>query len=478
MNDLTSARNLIKVLTSEEAATLHTYLSSFNKMYGSYKPKTLRLFEALLDDHKFTNAEIRAHVSPAATDNTFRMLVMRLRYKIYEVLTSDISLRRSDQHNVYTQSKFEARKRLSQAELLFTRGAQAEADTILRSVVRQCKKYELFQIAVQAVELQLELFGTSLDQRDMLGELQWLEQCRQNCRKAPGLDVEGINELLDETPCATLTYMRLMAEIKQASAKGNVDQAFQGCSRLLQFVKSNPALSASHVVGNSHQTFALLALNTRNYDQAVLHSGIAIRHLRESGRSVSMALECQCVGYLNLHEFRKCDRALSGLSTAFSAMPEQLTRIHLLKAASLFRQQKHRRVHFLLRDKLGVDDAHCNNFGAMLLYVMNQLAWGGVLAPIAEMINHLSRQIVADGPEERWRNIANVLQNLSRNGFDYDKTRQECSSELSQFAQSYSANRWDPLGSEPIRFDVWFAEMQQLSRSAEVDEQVVNTESG
>jgi len=106
-------------------------------MYGSYEPKTLRLLKILIDHPRYGEARVRNIISPEASDNTFRMLITRLKHKVFEVLTLDFNVHRPDAYSLAYSSKVDGRKQLLQAEILHSRGITGEA--LYHSVVRKVR---------------------------------------------------------------------------------------------------------------------------------------------------------------------------------------------------------------------------------------------------------------------------------------------------------------------------------------------------
>lgn len=496
-NDINSARQLLLVLRKPELESLRTYLKSFNKMYGEYEPKTLRLLNVLVEEQRTSEEAIRNEISPDVSDNTFRMLVTRLKEKTYECLTLDMNTKRNEAYSAHYQTKFEIRKRLSQAEILHARGAPNEAIYIVNKAIALCKKYELFQLLVEALMQQQELFMVrkrGVDFAALQREIEFYRKCEDNCHwaryefyrlasyeefngaevntnNAYLLVIEKLDQKLAETPSNLLRYWRQLIELNYLESIDSYAKAIGCAEALITFVKQKPAVKMPKRIGTAYIHLAHNALNCNNYHSSELNSRKALRHFEAESYNALLSEEYLFYSLFYKAEYKKAEAVVTKLLTKTDLQAARFKHAQrkYLKACVLFQQGKYRRVHFTLRDTVTLDrDKAGWNIGVRVLNIMNQVEWGGLEKPIDSFIEnlyvYLNELRKSDDIPARSILILELLRALAKNSYKFEVVLRKHEKAIKLLADAQGEYSWRVPGPEPIRFEQWFLKMATAER--------------
>src|SRR5947208_3252351 len=119
MNTLTILRNTLHKLTKKEVNSLLIFLKSYRKNTDEQSLKSIQLVHLLLHDYKNTSTEIQNLLYGKSNYHAFNKLILRLKEKIYEVLSFDSNLNIPDLYGERNKTIFEIKKRLLQSEIIF-----------------------------------------------------------------------------------------------------------------------------------------------------------------------------------------------------------------------------------------------------------------------------------------------------------------------------------------------------------------------
>ena len=155
-NTAQSLRQIALSMGSAEIEATTAYIAGFNRKYGDYEPKTLKLFSYILDNTEvafLSDSEVKSALFPSMDESTFTKLVARLKEKVFESMQLDVNLSRGSSFAASWLARQRGRKGLISAEILSIRGLRSEADEILRRVLREGQKYALYDLAGAASQL-------------------------------------------------------------------------------------------------------------------------------------------------------------------------------------------------------------------------------------------------------------------------------------------------------------------------------------
>lgn len=155
-NTAQSLRQIALSMGSAEIEATTAYIAGFNRKYGDYEPKTLKLFTYILDNTGVAflcDSEVKSALFPKMDDATFTKLIARLKEKVFESMQLEVNLSRGTGYAASWLARQRGRKGLISAEILSIKGLRAEADEILRRVLRDCQKFALYDLAGAASQL-------------------------------------------------------------------------------------------------------------------------------------------------------------------------------------------------------------------------------------------------------------------------------------------------------------------------------------
>lgn len=488
-NDLDSVRSLLQVLRPGELESVKTYLKSFHQMYGDYEPKTLQLLRIVESNPRLGDAMVKAKVSPKASDNTFRMLITRLKEKMFEVLTLDINVGRTEAYSNAYRAKVLARKKMTQAEILHARGAVDEAIYLYNTVIKQCEKYEHFQQQVEALQQLHELKSFLFPHQNHQALLTKVEQCRlkedaikeartQFYRLAaleettaywPNLlhdyqkTLAQLQQIESTRSSQRLRYWNGLIQLNQLEASKQSRAALEQCANMHQLLKESPAVFMDRRMGSVQLHLAHNALLLGNYEQTIRAATRARAVFEEESFNYLLALEYEFYGLFFTQQWQDAELLINNLvkRTDPRTSPFKHAKRQYFKACVLMMAGKHRRAHFILRDTVLLDkDRGGWNVNVRIANIMNQLQWGGLNRPteafvdnLYSLLNDLQRNGEAD---PRAVAILRMLRRLIANSFDFPRTAKEEHQLLTRLQTSKGPLRWRKPAPELIRFDAWF----------------------
>ena len=159
-------REIIAKLTPDEKATIKTYLKVFVLEWKGETNKGLKLFEYLskTENQKKTIEEIELAVYKKSNKPALKRLANRTRVKVLDALIIDINIDREGMYPERVAANIDARKQLTQAQILHGRGLMKIARGMAEKVVELCRKYELYD--EQLIALRILMRSQTLNEGD------------------------------------------------------------------------------------------------------------------------------------------------------------------------------------------------------------------------------------------------------------------------------------------------------------------------
>jgi tetratricopeptide (TPR) repeat protein len=500
-NNIESLRGLLRILKPAEVESLKVYLKAFNNMFGNYEPKTLKLLTQVLSRKRYSDQTIRSMVSPNVSDNTFRMLVMRLKEKVYECLTLDMNTRRAEAYSHHYKTRIEVRKRLSQAEILHARGAIEEAMYLSNKIIRLCKKYEVYDTLIQALYHKQEMLIVRSNTADFEA-LQQLVNHFRKCQDAQELArhhfyrLAAVEEYNAAETNAAEDYLRTLSTLQmgyrntpssglrywiyliQLNYLESTDQFAEGvslCKEIVVFLRREPAVFMERRLGTVCIHSAHNSLQLSNFAGCKQSAVTAQRLFEPNSFNRLLAGEYEFYAAFYTGKFSRAEALISEMIKCTDPVTSAFkhAKRHYLKACTLFQMKKFRRAHFALRDTVLLDhDKGGWNVAVRTMNIMNQIEWGGLNKPTEAFIDSLNVHFNALKKYEeippRAACIQQLLRKLMKNSFNFSQTLPQVEPIIALLGSARSGMQWQPGNAELIRFDTWFMEMVSQETSAVV----------
>jgi hypothetical protein len=490
-NTTESLRQIAAAMGPAEIEATSAFIAGFNRKYGEYEPKTLKLFSYISDNTKLKNLSdegVKNHLFPDMDEGTFSKLVARLKEKVFESLQLEVNLSRGKAYAPTWLSRQRAKKTLISAEILSIKGLKTESDELLQRVLRDSQKYELYDLAGSAcrilyihlcTQLSSEKGEAMLQQAENYSRLACLERQAELLFYKYGFQKE--NPYRGEQP-----YRQLAAEIKRLSSElqgrsargieylisqlkilywegvGSFENQAAEAQALRTLLSATPGISSPIRRVNAALQSMTAAMHLRQFQQAKQHIDEA-RSLSSltsySGRKVATA---QAIAYIQIGHYAEANGFLQELLNQPQLQNSEREHVQYLlayldfmmghahkakaglKSLSLLRRQK-------LQDwSLGIEV-----FELQLRIDMGQF-------DVAEgLISNLQRRIQRQGekekPSQRLFTLVRLLHALSMESFQFKTFWAKNPDALEMLQDSRLGYRWDPFGHEVVPFENWLS---------------------
>jgi len=494
-NDLNAVRQIWMKMDSVEQETAIQFLSAFNKKYGDYEPKTLKLLRYVSDITDSGMLEMNVvipHLFPEMSDAAYVKLVSRLRDKLLEAWMVDVNLERSGVYAPSWVARQKTRKRLIYIEQLINKGNYFEATHLLAKTTRECQKYELYEtlLSLQQLEyimvcktrgaefaeaiheafpvlsekLMLKMHTEQLFYRyhfwgrnkgGAFGELAKLKIALQDIARHPRLS---------EVPTSQYHFLHL--RIFFAEKMGAFESVFDITEDLKGLMVSHEHLALPVRFANLHLQQFTAALHLHLFPDALNYVQKALGYLNNTSKA---AIEIRFMHFLPLLHLNRWEEADAVLKQSLQEVQclhgenELATfagKIQYYSACLSFARGDFSEATRILNSLNELqDDKDGWNIGIRVLQIQCRIAKEAY--DIADsQIENLRRQLERNGKlrklTQREVIILRVLNHMSKANFIPGDMPARVKDMVALLSDSREGYRWNPFGAEVIPFQIWY----------------------
>lgn len=261
------------MMDKNEQLALRNYLTCFESRKKGHKPKSLILLDLL---EKYDEDEKVAQLlkKKVPSEDAQRMVISRLRDKMFTSLTLDVNLVRDELYDEQGQALAKVSLGKLQARILVSRGQRKMGFYVFDRSIKLAKQYEIYDELVDMLgserQAVLTLKGTEQAYKAIDGQIQNYEKCRDAVRLAKkyyeeilmryglkGLSrnkpdegqlsflkerVDELNALFDETSSSTVGYYYYFLLTEYCQIQSNLKEASDHLKSLAMMVENNPAI--------------------------------------------------------------------------------------------------------------------------------------------------------------------------------------------------------------------------------------------
>src|SRR5690554_1864489 len=170
-----------------EAEVAGNYLVAFDRNKKVKTSKSSLVFETMLKNPGLSYDALKAMVSPELNKYDFNKFLIRLRNKIFDSLLLDLNVTRKNSYSNWFRARLECTKNWVQIINLRGRGNEISAIRMTSEQIAKCEEYELYDLLVSALYIQLETDGLTSGPsvfEKIRQKLQYAEKCRDAIYKA------------------------------------------------------------------------------------------------------------------------------------------------------------------------------------------------------------------------------------------------------------------------------------------------------
>lgn len=472
-----------------EAEVAGNYLVAFDRNKKVKTRKAALVFETMLKNPGLSYDALKAMVSPELNKYDFNKFLIRLRNKIFDSLLLDLNVTRKNSYSNWFRARLECTKNWVQIMNLRGRGNEISAIRMTSEQIAKCEEYELYDLLVSALYIQLETDGLTSGPsvfEKIRQKLQYAEKCRDAIYKAiewntryymvvdrkasqneqVGILMEALSELQDlykNTNAAFVGQYALYFEMEYHQTMGDYRSVKEVGQKLIELIETRPALKSEIRLSGAYANLAFNDLLLFDFNEALsnIKKSLTGSGLGSYNYVVITTLKAQVQYFKGDIEaaMETTDTMLQ--SDLVKVAPYEKCKLQYIKGCILFNQQQFFKAYNVFNSEniLMDSDPEGWNVGIRLMCILclveMQLDELADLS-IESLRKHMSRTSDERNFKARDKAILKILRSLERNSFDFAKTyfkNQQLFFLLQSDEPEYS---WKIKSHEHIVFHEWF----------------------
>lgn len=472
-----------------EAEVAGNFLVAFDRNKQNKASKTSLVFETMLQHPELTYDELKAMVSPELDKYDFNKFLIRLRDKIFDSFLLDLNITRRNSYSDWFRARQECTKNWVLIMNLIGRGNEPSAMQLLREQIKKCSQFEIYDILVPCLRIQMNSEGLSLGAERMTqihGEVQEAEKCRDavykalewNTRYYMQVDRQSsqneqvsvlmealseLQELYEKTNAAVVGQYVCYFEMEYYQTLGDYNAVREAGQKLIDLIENRPALKSEIRLSGAYANLAFNDLLMHDFDAA-------LTNLEQSFKGAGLG-SYNSVAFTTLKaqvQYFKGDfnQSLETVETMLQSdmikvAPYEKCKLQFVKGCILFNEEQFFKAYNVFNSEniLMDSDPEGWNVGIRLMCILclvelqlDQLAD----LSIESLRKHMGRTSAERNFKPRDKAILKILRSLERNSFDFAKTyykNQQLFFLLQSDDPDYS---WKIKSHEHVVFHDWF----------------------
>jgi len=488
-NTTNSLRQIAAAMGPAEVEATAAFISGFNRKFGEYEPKTLKLFTYISDNTKVENLsdeEVKNQLFPQMDEGTFSKLVSRLKEKVFESLQLDVNLSRGGSYSATWLSRQKARKALISAEILSLKGLKGESDDLLRRVLRESLKFEIYDLAATAYRLLYihkctQLSSEKGEDLKILAETYNRLACIERRAdlllytygfkkenpyrgelpyKQLATEIKGLEAELQGSSANGIGYLISQLKILYWEGVGLFENQAAESQKLRQILLTNPGICSPIRRVNAALQAMTAYMHLRQFDQVVNfveEARLFTTLTSYTGRKVAMY---QAIAKLQIGQYESATALLQNLMEQPLLQGADREHVNYLLAYVDFLSGNPNKaklglkyIENLRRQKLRDWSLGIEVFELQLRIDLGQLDMAEGL--ISNLQRRIQRQGEKDKPSQRLFILVRILHTLNMESFQFKSFWKKNPDVIGLLKDSRLGYRWDPFGHEVVPFESW-----------------------
>lgn len=495
-NDSKALAEILSKMSPAEREAASSFISGFNRKYGSYEPKTLKLLQFIADN---TSAELpdastlKKELFPDMNETAFIKLISRLREKLLESWIIDVNLERKGRFAPSWVLRQKSRKRIIMIELLINQGLFAEAKHLISKTERDCIQAELYDLLITLKHIHYILIcqqeGSEYAEK-IYADLPRIQAADAVKRRAElafyrhqffgrnkasaklnlqtlKTDIREIEAEAGLKNVPTAQYYLQYLKILHHEKTGQYGKMIPVVNEILELFDRAPAVNLPIRRANAHLQLFTAHQFLKNHEDALTHARKAGEIINNQSKAAVEIRKVQFYPLLHLRRFDEAEQLLNQVEIQARKLHGEnqvyLEKIEYLRAVLLFKRKDFSSAARILSGlKFLPEEKGGWNVGIRLLQIQNRIEkhlFDAADTQIANFKRHLERIGKAGELNKRSIIILRILHDLAANAFHFKETFQRQKSLLELLNDGAEDYRWDPFGAEVIPFNQWFLEM-------------------
>jgi tetratricopeptide (TPR) repeat protein len=414
---------------------------------------------------------------------------LSLKGAVLENMVQEVNLERPGNYGNRQRTKASNAKKILQSEIMLSKGLINLSEKILEEVLSRSIKYELFD---QALAAQRNLrflhaidkgirtfnrFSQNIEETVVLRDAyasaeDWylrfeLNEAR-NRQEDPITLLENslasLKQIIDKTGIAYARYLHALFTVKLLERTGEYRKAKTACDKLIELIKSEPAVMTEQRESQAHYDLALILIHLRKLDEAKIAFAVSQNLIKKNSHESYLINKALVALDFYQDNAKDLDDALPKLikSKYTIRFPYAVVQFHFYKGLLEFIQGDFKSAARTLKEELDLaTDLSLDNKLGINLYLFMA---GAELAEAEKDFSKEVRQIALDNlnavygdPDVRKRDrlIIRLVRRTAASELDYDRTATLVKDSLPRLDMPSRDLRWEPLTYEVIPFGLW-----------------------
>ena len=476
--------DVIQILRKSESDLARKHLQAYESNHTVNRGKMFQLYKNIKINEIRDYAKLKKRISPDSNDDSFNKLIRRTTDRVQESLIVDVNIRRPGNYNQVFRTKFFLQKQLIQARFLMDRGLRDYPHKMFLSMIRQAKKYELYDELLEAHYLlqvlyvrwsknkDAERLNDTIDHfenvRTLLHKTKRIQRNFEVADRGKSKQINLNSQQLDKLynyykstksiNIQSIYYLLLIARYKSINDLQLVNETNQ---KLLDIVLDSPVLySTSRLL----YLYGEIAYNNRlmlNFEDSYEMLIEANRYSKsKSVYAFNIGLSKVNVNILSKNYLASQQMCISFLEENMKGFKYERSVTNYYLAISHFGLKSFKDAQTILSQKNEIEkDKEGWNVWIRIMRLLcsiEMLKLNLIDYDIESFRKYLERTAKQFDVRERDKLVLRVLMELDKNNFDFKLTAKEVEADLQKLKSTNKKYAWNPDSPELILFHDWF----------------------
>ena len=484
---------VIGVLRGPESDVARKHLQAYESNHTVNRRKMFELYKFIKINEIRDYDKLKKRISPDSTDDSFNKLIRRTIERVQESLIVDVNIRRKGSYSDIFRVKFFLRKQLMQAQILMGRGLSLRSLELYSSILRNAKKFELYDVVLEALYYKQLIQTNSVGSKyfeDIEREIEYYEDCRQFLRSSQKLRakltsqgivksqslaslndfeerIEQLVKYFEQTKSSNIQSIYYLLKMDLERAKGNSVHLL--IKEFIVLLETSPAIYSKVRISYMNNELAVALLNELRFVEAknslegfdkqdgsfaLIDVIIIITHFKIIILLGELGGIASIVGRLEVRG-------------VFEKFKLQSSIIVYYQSVSKFLQRDYSDSLQLLQSKNEIEkDKEGWNVWIRIMRLLcsiEMLKLNLIDYDIESFRKYLERTSKQFEVRERDKLVLRVLMDLDRSSYDFKLTSKEVEADLQKLKSTDKKYAWNPDSPELILFHDWF-ECKRLNK--------------
>ncbi len=486
-------KHIVDALNKNEKEVLVEYLKAFDSRSAGYKPKTLIILDLLLKNNDLSKvSKYLKKKFGAKSQDALRMMMYRLKEKIGESLVLDVNIMREGIYSELSQARANVAKKKIIALIYTSRGIAHETIELYDKVIQLSKKFEFYNDLIEVLMYKQQHLGIREGKKayiKLTEEINYYEKSRTAANDAikayyevsinwgfkglnrnvpdPGYimfleeKLAKLKKDFEETSSALVGYYYYTISVEYNQVLHFGKKASEYCNYLVDLVKNNPSIYLKLRLGNVYLNYSQNELFNYEFNSALQNALEGTKCFNKGTYNFNNSLELEFYANFYSGNLKDATTTIETLiqNTKTDKSEFATAKRNYLLACTYFAQKQFIKANRTLQFTSSAEkDKEGWNIGMRIFNIMNTVE--NAQYDQADLLIMNLRQFMKEALKlkfvpERDKIILEILIELRKQGYDFEKIVKTKHPQLEQLANVKGNHSWQIQSPELIVFHRW-----------------------